>query len=90
MSSQNQTVQCTKTNRSSFVDTVCYFLYEKKLVKKNKHARSSGTYAYAYVAVIPGEDNIRKTSVFVLLMLRAYDNACAYELVKASLNICFA
>ena len=26
----------------------------------------------AYVEVIPSEDNIRKTSVFVLLMLRAY------------------
>ena len=32
----------------------------------------SCAYAYAYVAVIPSEDNIRETSVFVLLMLRAH------------------
>ena len=37
--------------------------------KKNGHVCFSC--AYAYVAVIPSEDNIRKASVFVLLMLRA-------------------
>ena len=36
--------------------------------KKNKHVRSFCAYAYGYVAVIPSEDNIRKTIVFVLLM----------------------
>ena len=50
---------------------------------KNKHVRSSC--AYAYVAVVPSEDNIRKTSVFVLFMLRAYVYGYAYALVKTSL-----
>ena len=51
--------------------------------KKNKHVRSSC--AYAYVAVIPSENNIRKTTAFVLLMLRGYIYAYAYALVKTSL-----
>lgn len=52
--------------------------------------------AYAYVTVIPSQNNIRKTSVFVLFMLRAYVyvyvaavltsvNASAYALVNTSL-----
>ena len=55
--------------------------------KKNKHVHSScaNDFAYAYVAVIPSEDNIRKTSVFVLLMLRAYVYPYAYALVQISL-----
>ena len=52
--------------------------------------------SYAYVAVIPSEDNIRKTSALVLLMLHAYFYAYvaavlkrypyAYALVKTSLQ----
>ena len=40
--------------------------------KKNGHV----CFSCAYVAVIPSEDNIRNTSVFVLLMFRAYVSAC--------------
>ena len=32
----------------------------------------SCAFGYVYVAVIPSVDNIRKTRVFFLLMLRAY------------------
>ena len=35
---------------------------------------------------IPSEDNIRKTSVFLLLMLSAYVYAYAYALVKTNLR----
>ena len=43
--------------------------------------------AYTYDTVIPSEDNIRKKSVFALLMLHAYIYAYANALVKASLDI---
>ena len=52
---------------------------------KNKHVRSFCAYAYTFVAVIFSENNIRKTSVFVYLMLRAY--VYSYPaLVKTSLK----
>ena len=50
--------------------------------KKNKHVRYSCAHTYAYVAVIPSEDNIGKKSVFVLLRANVY--AYAYALVKTS------
>ena len=43
-------------------------------------------YAFACVAVIPSENNKRKTSVFVLLMLRAYFFSYAYLLRKTGLK----
>ena len=54
----------------------CYVVFTRNhRHKKNGHVCFSCTYAYAYVAVIPSEDNIRKIRVSVLLMLRAFVNA---------------
>ena len=41
------------------------------------------TYAYAYTAVIPCEDNMRRTSVYVLLILMSLLSSLTYAYVYA-------